>query len=208
MQGFGPVQVEPDEPVFHHDWERRIFGLNFASLAVNVEQFRSAIERMGATAYLGTSYYEHWLAAIEALVVERGVVSSDELEAARTTAAAGHPPLRQNDPERARQLVDAVTTPPQPDLDPGPIGFGPGDRVRVRAAVPASHTRCPRYVRGMPGIIEAIQGRFTLPDENVAGRQVSQPVYSVAFQARDLWGEGEHVVSLDLWESYLERRTR
>ena len=23
MQGFGPVEIETDEPVFHADWERR-----------------------------------------------------------------------------------------------------------------------------------------------------------------------------------------
>jgi len=31
-----------------------------------------------------------------------------------------------------------------------------------------------------------------------------EPVYTVRFAAADLWGEGTHAVTVDLWESYLE----
>ncbi|MDQ3385083.1 MAG: nitrile hydratase subunit beta, partial [Actinomycetota bacterium] len=72
IEGFGPVVVDPEEPVFSAPWEQRVFGLNFAALPANVDRFRHAIERMGAVAYLTTSYYEHWLAALERLVVETG----------------------------------------------------------------------------------------------------------------------------------------
>ena len=208
LQGFGPVEVEPDEPVFHHDWERRVFGLNFASLPGNVDLFRSAIERMGALDYLTTSYYEHWLTGIETLATERGVLTRDELEKARNAAATGTRPPRRDDPERARQLAAAVATPSLPDLDPGVTTFRSGDRVRVRIAAPSHHTRCPRYVRGAPGVVEAVHGRFPLPDATVQGREIAEPVYGVAFQARDLWGEGQHIVYLDLWESYLEPKER
>ena len=27
MHGFGPVAAEPNEPVFHHDWEKSVFAL-------------------------------------------------------------------------------------------------------------------------------------------------------------------------------------
>jgi nitrile hydratase len=30
MHGFGPVVIEPDEPVFHAEWERRTFALTLA----------------------------------------------------------------------------------------------------------------------------------------------------------------------------------
>ena len=30
QMGFGPVEEEPDEPVFHADWERTAFGLTIA----------------------------------------------------------------------------------------------------------------------------------------------------------------------------------
>ena len=47
MHGFGPVEIEPDEPVFHADWERRIFALNNAVGASEVwslDAFRQARE--------------------------------------------------------------------------------------------------------------------------------------------------------------------
>ena len=31
MHGFGPVDIEPEEPVFHHEWEGRVFALNLAA---------------------------------------------------------------------------------------------------------------------------------------------------------------------------------
>ena len=34
MMGFGPVQPEAHEPVFHADWERRAFAITLASGSV------------------------------------------------------------------------------------------------------------------------------------------------------------------------------
>ena len=203
-EGFGAVVAEPDEPVFHHDWERRMFGLNFAAVPTNVDKFRHAIERLGAVEYLTTSYYEHWLAAVETLAVETGVIDAADLERARAAAVAGEPPPRRDDPDHARMLVAAVQSPSTPDADPGDHAFGSGDRVRVRRAFPHGHTRCPRYVRGAPGTIEAVRGRFRLPDASAAGDDRAEPLYSVVFRAADLWGAGDHEVALDLWEPYLE----
>ncbi|MGH7786970.1 MAG: hypothetical protein ACRERC_08900, partial [Candidatus Binatia bacterium] len=48
MNGFGPVAVEPDEPVFHEPWEAIAFALNALGIAVlgayNVDEYRHAIE--------------------------------------------------------------------------------------------------------------------------------------------------------------------
>src|SRR5438552_18499354 len=115
MQGFGPVVIERDEPVFHHDWERRVFGLNFARLGANVDECRHAIERMPPAEYLATSYYEHWLHAIETLAREKGVldapVSGEPIPAAVMLAA-----------------VDERRPPPQPE--PASAKYQPGERVR------------------------------------------------------------------------------
>jgi hypothetical protein len=88
--------------------------------------------------------------------------------------------------------------------------FAPGDRVRTRALDPDRHTRLPRYARGCTGRIVAVTGAWPLADD-VARRRTEpdveprvEPVYTVAFAARELWGEGDHEVTLDLWESYLE----
>lgn len=85
--------------------------------------------------------------------------------------------------------------------------FRAGERVRVRAGDPAGHTRAPRYVRGQVGRIVECQGSWELADEVAAGVAAPrvEPVYTVAFAAGDLWGEGGHEVTVDLWESYIER---
>ena len=43
------------------------------------DEFRHAIERIPPAQYLASSYYERWLAAAETLLVERGVVTREEL---------------------------------------------------------------------------------------------------------------------------------
>jgi hypothetical protein len=86
--------------------------------------------------------------------------------------------------------------------------FAPGDRVRTSRADPAHHTRLPRYARGATGTIVERQGQHLLPDDRVRGlSRPPQTVYAVRFPARELFGEGEHGVVVDLWESYLEAAT-
>jgi nitrile hydratase len=82
MHGMGPVAPEPNEPVFRAPWERTVFGLFFATFAggyFNVDEFRHGIEKMDAAHYLKSPYYEHWLHAIQSLLVERGVLTQDEI---------------------------------------------------------------------------------------------------------------------------------
>ena len=91
LDGMGPVNPDPNEPLFHAEWEKRVFGMFlpiFASGHFNIDELRHAIERMGAPAYLNTSYYEHWLHAYETLLVEKGAITAEEL-AARQAAIAG-----------------------------------------------------------------------------------------------------------------------
>jgi nitrile hydratase len=84
--------------------------------------------------------------------------------------------------------------------------FGPGARVRARLGDPDHHTRVPAYVRGHAGEVVEAQGKWPLPDDRARG--ITPPrveaVYAVRFPARDLWGAGSHMVTVDLWESYLE----
>ena len=104
MHGFGPVAAEADEPVFHAEWEKRVFGLfapSFAAGLFGVDEFRHAIERMPPADYLTSSYYEHWLHAIEQLALEKGVVTAEELRNARAAGGTRQTPA----------LASAVTTP-------------------------------------------------------------------------------------------------
>src|SRR5512135_2944272 len=77
--GFGPVPVGEDGgPPFAADWEARVYALA-AMLrqrgVFNSDELRNAIERLPPDRYLAASYYERWLAAIEMLVREKGVLS-------------------------------------------------------------------------------------------------------------------------------------
>jgi nitrile hydratase subunit beta len=75
--GFGPVPVDQDgEPAFAADWEARVYALAAVLQRrglFNDDELRDAIERLPPAEYLAASYYERWLAAIEALADRKGV---------------------------------------------------------------------------------------------------------------------------------------
>jgi nitrile hydratase subunit beta len=81
-----------------------------------------------------------------------------------------------------------------------------GTRVRVAPGDPGHHTRVPRYLRGHTGEVVAVLGEWALPDLSAQGTVRAEPCYAVRFAASELWGEGGHWVTADLWESYLEPR--
>lgn len=84
MHGFGPVEREGNEPVFHAPWERRAFGIEFFTgprIGTNGDQSRHAIERLPADVYVATNYYEKWMLALQTLLEETGTLSRAEIEA-------------------------------------------------------------------------------------------------------------------------------
>ena len=83
--------------------------------------------------------------------------------------------------------------------------FSAGDQVPTTRADPPHHTRVPRYARGAVGAVVEAQGRHLLPDDRSRGiASEPQTVYTVRFAARELFGEGSHHVTVDVWESHLE----
>ena len=86
--------------------------------------------------------------------------------------------------------------------------FQSGDQVRTTREDPPHHTRVPRYIRGAVGVIVEPQGEHPLPDNRSRGITTDpEPVYTVAFPADELFGEGDHRVTVDVWESHLEAAT-
>src|SRR3981189_495344 len=82
----GPVQPEPNEPVFHAEWERRAFAITLAMGMPggwNIDMSRFAREDRPPEDYLGKSYYQIWLAGLERLMLERDLIAPDEIEAGR-----------------------------------------------------------------------------------------------------------------------------
>lgn len=210
MQGFGPVEREEHEPVFHQRWEGVAFAVVQATRArrlYNVDEFRYAIERMDPARYLAASYYERWLASAETNLIEKGLISREELDA-RTD-------LLGRDPDavpRAATTAAAVAQPPvrrsPPADETAPPRFRVGDEVIARNVNPTGHIRLPRYVRGKRGVIDAVRGPARLPDVSALGLPApKETVYSVRFAGPELWGssaEPGQSLYIDLWESYLD----
>jgi nitrile hydratase subunit beta len=207
MHGFGPVVVPGCHEAYHEPWEARSFAM---STLVGIEGIGSASgralrEEMAPEHYLRASYYERWLWSSEQRLLRRGTIGDGDVDAwvARLRAGEGVP--RRTDPARAaraRTAVRAMRTLRQPET----TRFSVGERVRVRRMRPAGHTRCPRYVRGAAGVVEAVRGEDALPDVGPYAGPV-EPVYSVGFRSEALFGpsdEGSWAVLLDLTESYLE----
>src|SRR5208282_3769987 len=200
---------ELDEPVFNAAWEGRAYALAMSSLRmraaqINQDEFRHAIERVPPARYLASSYYERWLAAAETLLVEHGIVTRAEL-LAKQDASIDPALIASGVAARGPAAVKDKSAKSAPRAR-----YAKGARVRARNLNPAGHTRLPRYVRGKVGVIARDWGVFVFPDTNAhhAGTK-RQHCYSVAFDARELWGKsskanGRERVYLDLWEDYLE----
>jgi nitrile hydratase subunit beta len=208
VHGFGAVLPEPDEPVFHADWERRVLALTLAMGATGewtLDAARFVRENRPPADYLSKSYYQIWLAGLQQLLVERGLAAPDELATGRSLW-----------PAKAvkRTLAARDTTGllerggPTSREAPRPARFKVGDQVRAKNMHPVTHTRLPRYVRGHTGTITCVHGCHVFPDSNAHGHgEDPQWLYTVSFQARELWGaeaDPTVTVSVDAFEPYLE----
>jgi nitrile hydratase len=212
MHGFGPVEAEVDEPVFHHDWERRAFGLTLAAGYLgrwNLDQTRFAREQMPPGDYLTTTYYEHWLFGLQMQLNDLDLVTHAELAARQADRASPAEPVA-----GARRLaagdVEAALRKRRAAGADGDVAarHAVGDRVATRTINPAGHTRLPRYARGKRGVVAIDHGVWVFADSvgNGLGRN-PQHCYSVRFEARELWGADaapRDGVYIDLWDDHLE----
>jgi nitrile hydratase beta subunit len=209
MQGFGPIQPVKDEPVFHARWEGRIYALSAALRPWrkwNLDASRYSREVIPPADYLRMSYYEKWVTAVTELAIASGLVTHAEVKRGKSARGSvkATPPLKADrvfevESRGASARRNVIATPQ----------FRPGQRVRARNMHPPGHTRLPRYARGKVGTIDRDHGVFVLPDTNAhfLGEK-PQHVYSVRFEARELWGEQaspRDAVYIDMWDDYLER---
>jgi len=213
MDGFGPVQPETNEFVFHEPWEARVFGMSMASAGLApapIDAPRHLIERLDPAVYLASSYYERWLAWLEKALVAGGVLSREQIEA-KIKDISANPDLlipRREDPATAENIGALIRrgNPVTRTIRTKPR-FAVGDRVMTRNLNPRGHTRLPRYSRGKHGVIAAYHGAHVFPDTNAHGLgENPQHLYTVRISARELWGdtaEANECILIDLWESYL-----
>lgn len=205
MQCFGPVVPEPDEPLFHADWERQALAVTVAMGATgmwNIDMSRSARESLPPEVYLSSSYYEIWIRGLEKLLAQRGIAVPGQ-------DATGEPMRPPRVPDGAAMAAALAAGSNAGREAHGPALFRPGQRVRTRNMNPQGHTRLPRYARAKAGVIEAVQGCHVFADSHAAGRgEDPQWLYTVKFAATELFGpeaDRDHCVFIDLFEPYLER---
>jgi nitrile hydratase beta subunit len=210
QSGHGAVLPEAEGDLFHAPWEARALALTLAMGASgqwNIDMSRAARETLPDYARL--SYYQIWVAALERLMLERGLIHGDEvaqgrmLFPARTLARTLHAPD-----------VAAALAKGSPTVRPESTAarFALGARVRARAGRVDHHTRLPGYVAGKCGVVERLHGQHVFADTHAQGLgEQAQWLYTVAFEGAELWGPGPAAqglkVSVDAWESYLEAVT-
>jgi nitrile hydratase len=143
----------------------------------NMDEYRHAIERMEPRHYVAASYYERSLTSLASLLVEKGLVTRDELE---RRADGGFPLASPSAPGRSNLA--------------GRERFRVGDAVVVRAEHVPGHVRMPP-VYPFP---DAHAHGVAADDE---------PTYDVRFSTAELWPNGADAafVHVAVFQSYLQR---
>lgn len=208
MDGFGKVEAEINEPVFHTEWESRVLAMvraMSAAGAFNIDASRFYRETLPPDVYLSSSYYKKWFLGLEDMLLAKGFITAEDVAAGRAVAPAK--PLKPGKlvaDDVPRTMVRGTFT----RTPPAAAKFKAGDCVRAKNINPVTHTRLPRYVRGHVGVVERDHGCHVFPDTaaNDAGEN-PQWLYTVVFDGPELWGadaDPSVKVSIDAFEPYLE----
>ena len=206
QSGHGPITLEPEGELFHAPWEPRALALTLAMGATgawNIDMSRAARETL--VNYVELSYYEIWIAGLQTLLQEHGLLEPDELAAARALHAATALPRVLAAVDVGKALAAGA---PTRRFASTPAVFTVGQSVRSRAGPVPHHSRLPGYVQGKRGVIERSHGMHVFADANAQGLgEQPQWLYTVVFDGAELWSGAAAVglkVSVDAWEPYLE----
>ncbi len=209
LQGFGPIAVKTGDADFAHlkDWEKRMWALARSNLVpgITIDWFRHCIERMVPADYLSFGYFNKWCTTYLVMMLDNNMIAMDDVR-------RGH--VERPDSRAASRTVEdvlAITRNSARSFETESLtapAFAIGQQVTTHRLMAARHTRLPRYARGARGTIIAHHGAHLLPDKGALGIEVGEHLYTVAFAARELWGESADArddVTLELWESYFVR---
>lgn len=206
LQCFGPVVAEHNEPVFHHEWERRALAITLAMGASgrwNIDTLRFTRESLPPAEYLSIPYYQIWFDALEKLLIRTGMATAAEIKSG--TMQEPGLPMKALDAEAVDRIF-SKGWPSKRHLEV-PAKYKVGDRVRTKDINIPTHTRLPRYCRSKVGEVVLIHGGHVLPDSNaVCKGEHPEWLYTVRFDAAELWGSDTTAdyVQVDCWESYIE----
>ncbi len=228
LEGLGPVTYE--KRVFVEPWEKRIFGIHVAMMALSSQlplpqtpskfntvwtwaDLRKGAEGLNPFDYFKYRYYEKWLGGISGYFIEKGYITEAELDARtqqvlQNAAAAakqgGDPAI---DTRVIKYLVEGDS--PKHDSATKPL-FAAGDKVLVKNPPSIEHTRLPGHLRDRTGIVDSVYPATYsyLTSTGPDGIGPAMPVYCVRFDPQDLWKgntESNETFYADLFEAYLEK---
>lgn len=224
--GFGKIDVDEKEIQFHEPYEGRVRSLVHAMTHApdwSIDWFRHCRELIAPTDYLTRPYFDQWAQAYAAMLVNSGLATVAELATGKSAAGEGVAPVSSQatsqvtpnnslpipppiNAEKARAMVlkarrfDA-------EID-AKAKYSSGDGVLTITAVTNGHTRLPGYARGQVGTVITHHGAHVFPDAMAINDKRYEHLYTVEFAMHELWpevSESSDTVTLDLWESYLER---
>jgi nitrile hydratase subunit beta len=234
IENLGPVNL--DTRVFAEPWEQRIFGIHTTMMAESVHlsnaryaysikelptafkhhwtwgHLRAGAEDMNPFEYFKFRYYEKWLGGIAQFFVDEGYITAQELEE-KTAFYRANPDAAL--PDRAnpalRKQIDAYLRNGDSAYHEPQRGarFSVGDTVRIADPVHVDHSRLPGFLRNKIGTVEVVySGAYSYFFSTGDGIGEPMPVYSVAFDAVEIWGPGKSeantTIYADLFEAYVQ----
>ena len=205
-QGFGPIEVETDFVAWHEPWEGRGWAITRSTFRADwtIDWWRHVRELIDPIDYLSRPYFDSWIQLQTAALIDSGALTMAEAVSGKATRAAVN--AKPMPPEAIKEIAATAARFERP-IDTAPA-FKSGDAVRTRRMGAAGHCRLPAYAQGRKGLSHAYHGAHVFPDASAKGVERADHIYSVVFEAGELWPEAQgrrDRVFLDLWEPYLER---
>lgn len=206
--GFGKIDVNEPEVVFHEPYEGRVRAMVNAMTRAsdwNLDWFRHCRELIAPEDYLSRPYFDQWAQTYCAMMINSGWANVEEC----ATGKAINPVSDLPPPITAEQARGFILKEVRFDAEVSeqPI-FKVSDKVRTVSNVTNGHTRLPLYARNRIGYVVAHHGAHIFPDDMAVNKKRHVHLYTIEFNASELWPEVTEsidTVSLDLWEEYLER---
>ena len=199
--------------MFYAEWERRVFGLSFCARLgshVTLDHYRQFQAALPPDRYMGSSYYERWLHAIEQVMLEQGVATEAEITSGKASGEPAPSPWLEASKLTSSALALIENGNRRFVQAAGDPVFGLGAQVRVREVPAVVYDRLPSYVRDREGVVDGHYGSFANPEVRTTGEwdAPGAHLYRVRFGARELWGDeaespGDELC-VDLFEHYLE----
>ncbi len=206
--GFGKIDVNEGETQFHAPYEARVRCMVHVLTQApdwSVDWFRHCRELISPTDYLTRPYFDQWAQTYGAMLINSGWATVDEVCTGKAVNKVdGLPSVVTEAQARAMVLKEKRF---DAEVDAKPV-YQHTDEVRTITEVPNGHTRLPQYARGKVGRVIDHHGAHIFADAMAVNEKRYEHLYTVEFSLSTLWPEASSTtdsVTLDLWESHLER---